>query len=143
MYDFISEYTGECTVSSSEANELSGNCDVDVDECASSPCANGATCLESTSDTGISAHTYRCECVAGFASGVCPYNYIGEFTAECSIMESSQSDSLSGNCDVDVDECASSPCVNGPSRFGYAHFRIPCFLYCHFVYNGNSFCSVS
>eukprot|EP01052_Picozoa_sp_SAG31_P037374 SAG31_NODE_4817_length_2935_cov_2.091678_2_plen_712_part_00 len=113
VYDFIDEYAAECTVASSEFNELSGNCDVDVDECASGPCANGATCIESASNNAISAHSYRCTCVAGFASGLCEYDYIGEFTAECTVFESSDSSSLTGNCDIDVDECASSPCING------------------------------
>ena len=32
---------------------LRGNCDIDVDECASSPCQNGATCTESYSELGL------------------------------------------------------------------------------------------
>ena len=50
-YDFIVEYTTECTVGHSvESAGMSGNCDVDVNECASSPCWNGAICSDSGTD---------------------------------------------------------------------------------------------
>merc|ERR1711995_187282 len=79
-------YNGE----SSQTDALGGNCDIDVDECASSPCANGATCTESAVESEVSFHTYQCTCVAGFANGVCEYDYITEFETECTVMESSQ-----------------------------------------------------
>ena len=37
---------------SSQTEALGGNCDIDVDECASGPCANGVTCTESASGVG-------------------------------------------------------------------------------------------
>ena len=74
-----------------------------MDECAGSPCANGATCTESAVESEVSFHTYQCTCVAGFANGVCEYDYITEFETECTVSR----------CDIDVDECASSPCANG------------------------------
>ena len=111
-YDFISEYTAECTVMESDDSSgeevvmsgwgeavdgwtggidwtttLSGNCDIDVIECASSPCQNGATCTESTVESSVSFHAYQCTCVAGFANGVCEYDFISEYTAECTVME--------------------------------------------------------
>ena len=132
-YDFISEYTAECTVMESDDNSgeevvmsgwgeavdgwtggvdwtttLSGNCDIDVIECASSPCQNGAECTESSVESSVSFHAYRCTCVAGFANGVCGYpDFISEYATECAVQESSESLALGGNCDVDVDECAS------------------------------------
>ena len=113
-YDFITEYTTECSVTESEeVASLSGNCDIDVDECSSSPCVNGGTCTESTVEPTVSVHAYQCTCVAGFANGVCEYDFITEYTTECSVTESEEVASLSGNCDIDVDECSSSPCVNG------------------------------
>eukprot|EP01050_Picozoa_sp_SAG11_P021714 SAG11_NODE_3923_length_2147_cov_0.846680_1_plen_456_part_10 len=93
--------------------ELDGNCDIDVDECASNPCSNGATCADSTVEGSISLHAYQCTCVAGFANGVCEYDFITELTSECEILESEQSEALDGNCNIDVDECASNPCENG------------------------------
>ena len=44
---------------------------IDVDECSSSPCQNGATCTESSVESSVSFHAYQCTCVAGFANGVC------------------------------------------------------------------------
>ena len=114
LYDFIAEYNTECTVYESEnSTSWSGNCDVDVDECASSPCANGGTCTESTERAVISLHAYRCTCVAGFANGVCEYDFIVEYTTECTVSESETASNATGNCDIDVDECDSSPCQNG------------------------------
>ena len=39
---------------------------------------------------------------------MCYYKYIPEYTAECTVQEN-------GTCSVDVDECASSPCLHGSS----------------------------
>ncbi|MEC7000200.1 MAG: calcium-binding EGF-like domain-containing protein, partial [Actinomycetota bacterium] len=113
-YSFIKEYTTECTVAESTQNStLTGNCDMDVNECKSSPCANGATCSDSTTETPVSIHAYQCTCMPGFSNGVCEYNFLQEFKTECTVMESSSNPSLRGNCDIDVNECASSPCANG------------------------------
>ena len=64
-------------------------------------------------ESEVSFHTYQCTCVAGYVNGVCGYDYITEFETECTVMESSQTEALGGNCDIDVDECASGPCANG------------------------------
>merc|ERR1712127_229722 len=121
-HDFIKEYKTECTVMESLAvlqnSKLTGNCDIDVNECKSSPCKNGATCTDSTTESAVSYHAYQCKCVSGFANGVCEYtknpketkpnkdhDFIKEFKTECTVMESRQSQSLTGNCDIDVNEC--------------------------------------
>eukprot|EP01048_Picozoa_sp_COSAG05_P021219 COSAG05_NODE_3838_length_1811_cov_3.217290_1_plen_290_part_10 len=138
-YDFISEYTSECKVLESDENVecalvgngilvpcgpncipsgahcnaiLDGTCNIEISECASNPCTNGGTCTDSTDDPTIALHAYRCTCTKGFANGVCEYNFIPQYNMQCSILESDQSTSLGGNCDVDVVECASSPCTN-------------------------------
>ena len=108
-YSFITEYTSDCMV------PLDANCDIDVDECASSPCDNGATCSDSTVEPAVSFHAYQCTCVAGFANGWCEYDFITEVTEACRVLDSRQNGAFSGNCDIDVDECASSPCQNGAS----------------------------
>eukprot|EP01049_Picozoa_sp_SAG25_P018312 SAG25_NODE_5198_length_690_cov_0.742809_2_plen_169_part_01 len=64
----------------------------------------------------ISYHAYQCTCVAGFANGVCEYNFIAQYKTECTVMESMSNvnnKTLSGNCNLDVDECKSKPCLNG------------------------------
>jgi Notch-like protein len=106
-------YSDACSVlESTTSRDLVGNCDMDVDECLSSPCQNGAECSESSTDSAISLEAYRCACTAGFASGSCAYEFIAEYAAECTVAESDDG-ALSGNCDVDVDECSSGPCANG------------------------------
>ena len=79
---------------------------VAAQHCASMPCANGAACTES-------GDGYTCRCGPGFANGVCEYDYITEYDIECNVQDSMSDSSLGGNCDIDVDECASDPCQNG------------------------------
>ena len=101
------------------AGDLAGQIDgvpggcVDVDECASNPCANGATCTDSSSSDFELLDGYSCSCAAGYANGVCEYDFISEYTANCTVEPHTQT----GNCDVDVDECASSPCANNASCY--------------------------
>ena len=110
-YSFISPtYDAECAVLES-SGAAGGNCDLDVDECASNPCANSAVCSESTGESSVSFDAFQCTCAAGFANGMCEYNFISQYTAECTVAESTASAALNGICDIDVDECASSPCA--------------------------------
>ena len=56
----MSTYTSECTVAETTTTHIfyqnnqifAGNCDIDVNECASGPCANSAACSDSTSAIG-------------------------------------------------------------------------------------------
>jgi hypothetical protein len=82
------------------------DCGVDIDECSSNPCFNTAVC-------GDLIDMYSCACVAGYANGACSYSYISEYTAACTVTNSAASTQYDGNCDIDVNECASSPCANG------------------------------
>jgi hypothetical protein len=67
---------------------------------------------------------YSCTCLAGYANGVCIYDYIVPYQDRCSVMNSRHPNPwnsshiqptgpFSGNCDMDVDECQSFPCENG------------------------------
>ena len=84
-------------------------CDIpDVDECASSPCDNGAACRDSHNDTTIPHREYRCVCRGGFANGTCAVGWLAtvpQYVGLCNIS--------AGNCDVELDECLSHPCEPG------------------------------
>ena len=81
-----------------------GDCRTDIDECASSPCVNGARCSDSNSGD-VSPDAFSCACTAGYTNGVCePATVVA--LQSCQVAEG-------GACDVDVDECASTPCGHG------------------------------
>ena len=46
---------------------------------------------------------YACRCSAGYANGLCEYEYASLYESDCTVMSG-------GACDIDVDECASEPC---------------------------------
>eukprot|EP01047_Picozoa_sp_COSAG01_P037002 COSAG01_NODE_2915_length_6861_cov_2.886128_2_plen_2005_part_01 len=112
-YDFISEYLTHCSVSESTFGLGSGNCDIDVNECVSQPCRNGANCTDSSNDIFVPRHAYKCTCAAGFVNGFCDYRFIDQYANKCNVTHSVKG--LAGNCDLDANECISSPCRNGGS----------------------------
>ena len=75
-YDHIPEYTAECSMITG------GTCNIDVDECASAPCQNGAVCVDSNVNATVPAHAHRCLCAAGYSAGLCDYDFIAEYTGE-------------------------------------------------------------
>ena len=105
---FLQVYKPSCTVA------VGGRCDMDIDECVSSPCKNGAGCSDSSKKSWngkkIAYDAFSCACKDGWANGVCTYGFISQYAAQCRVQEG-------GVCDVDVDECVSSPCKNGAACF--------------------------
>ena len=110
-YGHISEYNVQCTIKSARAGNFSGNCDIDVNECDSNPCKNGAVCSDSNiksspevmfvqrgdryypfiqSNATLGAHRYRCTCAPGFANGLCMYPSISAYHDECTIARLSR-----------------------------------------------------
>lgn len=109
------------------------NCEIDYDECGSSPCLHDAVCSESSSDNTLPFDAFRCQCLAGWANGFCT-PALDEATntnlADWIWAETGQSyacavtgvdstalnwprpdgTSFPGICDVDIDECLSNPC---------------------------------
>ncbi|CAH1782710.1 unnamed protein product [Owenia fusiformis] len=105
----------------------------DIDECASSPCLNGGTCVD-----GVNGYT--CGCIPGYEGLHCDVD-IDECASSPCLNGGTCTDGIDGyactcipgyaglNCDIDIDECASSPCLNGGTCTdgidGYACTCIP------------------
>jgi Notch-like protein len=112
------------------AGERNGTRCVDIDECLSAPCQNGATCYDSTT-SAVAVNLYHCLCVPGYSGVHCTVDrneclsrpcLNGATCADSSFSATVPVDAYSCNCvrgwtgvicNVDVNECASNPCRSG------------------------------
>ncbi|NXP53717.1 SNED1 protein, partial [Heliornis fulica] len=92
-------------------------CHVDVDECLSQPCQNGATCLNGAS-------SFSCRCLPGFRGTNCETE---ESPCESKVCQNGgscqaanrtaaclcQPGYMGVDCQTEVNECESTPCLNG------------------------------
>uniref|UniRef100_A0A673LM11 Neurogenic locus notch homolog protein 1 n=1 Tax=Sinocyclocheilus rhinocerous TaxID=307959 RepID=A0A673LM11_9TELE len=91
-------------------------CQFDIDECASTPCKNGAKCIDGP-------NMYTCQCAEGYTGQHCetdvdeclsnPCHYgtckdgMASFTCMCRA-------GFTGRlCEININECLSQPCQNG------------------------------
>ncbi|NXL19175.1 SNED1 protein, partial [Setophaga kirtlandii] len=92
-------------------------CHVDVDECLSHPCQNGATCLNG-------AGRFTCRCPPGFRGNNCETaespceNRVCQNGGSCQVVNRTaaclcQSGYTGEDCQTEVNECESNPCLNG------------------------------
>lgn len=92
-------------------------CEANTDDCSTSPCLNGGTCMDDVNN-------FKCRCPPGFAGTLCQENLddclvrpcanggtcfdlVGDFRCLC------RPGFKGKDCSVDVDECAAQPCRNG------------------------------
>ncbi len=105
--DLIADISCECP--SGYEGEF---CEIDVDLCAGSPCHNGADCFDLDS-------SFVCRCPLHRSGPLCedtPCQNGAVFVLNEN-MEMYSCQCIAGytgrNCEIDFDECASSPCSNG------------------------------
>ncbi|KAI0239923.1 Mucin-like protein [Lamellibrachia satsuma] len=100
-------------------------CETDINECASNPCTNGASCVDAV-------NSYSCSCRAGYTGDGCETD-INECASNPCVNGASCSDEVNAfscacaagytgdRCETDIDECASDPCQNGGTCDDYTN----------------------
>jgi hypothetical protein len=106
-----------------EAGYSGHNCDHDDNECASSPCENGGSCMDSLSNSSVALGQFSCDCAVGWFGSVCSaqtaecgsdpcvnggmcVDSVGTYSCVCHVGFEGH------DCEFDSDECTSSPCLN-------------------------------
>ena len=119
-------YNGGCDDPTDSTTCTSGDCENDIDECASNPCENGGHCHDSSSktDNTIAADAYKCTCVGAWNGDNCatdndnchssPCQNHGTCTTTDDGYTCTNCDAGwdGDDCDEDIDECSSHPCQN-------------------------------
>ena len=90
------------------------NCDIDIDDCAKKPCANGGTCIDLVGK-------FVCSCPPGTSGYLCDINHNDCYEGACfnggvctdrvNGFHCRCPDGFTGpRCEGDVNECLSNPC---------------------------------